>query len=214
MFDYYDCVSLFHKLLKHTKQDLYVVKVQAGGWLVQDVQCVSGSLACQFCCKLHSLALSSRQCYCGLTELHIAQSHINQCLQLLSYRRDVFKECICLADRHFQHIVDALAFVFHGESVILVPASPAFRAHHIDRREEIHLYHLDSGSLALLASSAWHVEGEASGLEAADLRVRSRFKKVPYVVEDTCKCGRVASRCASDRALVDLYELVDVLLSH
>lgn len=99
----------------------------------------------------------------------------------------------------------------HGQGVLLVPLAPAFVADHVHGRQEVHLYDLDSGSLACLAAATGHIEGEPAGLESPHLGVRSVGEQVADVVEHARECGRIRSRRTSDRALVDLDELVDVL---
>ncbi len=184
--------------------------MQAGGRLVEDVEGVAGALAAEFCGELHPLAFSSGEGHGRLPEPDISKADIHHGLELLGNGRDILEEFVCLADWHFQHIVDVLSLVFDGQGVLLVAAAAAGRADGVDRRQEVHFYDLDAGSLAFLAAAVLDIEGEAAGCEAPHFGVRGLFEEGADVVEHAGECGRVAPRSASDRALVDFYQLVDV----
>ena len=79
------------------------------------------------------------------------------------------------------------------------------------RRQEVHLDDLDAGALALLASASRHIEGEFSGLVAADLGIRGFFVEGADVAEDGGEGGGIGARRAADGALVNLDEFVYVL---
>ena len=65
--------------------------------------------------------------------------------------------------------------------------------------------------MAGLAAPALDVEGEAAGLVAAHLRLLGLGEQVADLVEHAGVGRRVGARCAPDRALVHLHELVQVL---
>ena len=114
-----DCVSLVHKLLQHSEQNLYVFGVQAGCRFVKDVKGVAGALSCEFCGKFHPLAFASRESDRRLPELHISESDIREGLEFLADGGDVAEESVCLAYRHLKHIVDVFPFVFDGKGIVL-----------------------------------------------------------------------------------------------
>ena len=143
--------------------------------------------------------------------MNVTETYIDQRLQFLCDGRDWLEELVGLADRHLKHIVDVFAFVVHGQRVLLVPLAPAFVADHIHGRQEVHLNNLDSGSFAGLAAATGNVEREPAGLEPAHLGVRSVREQITDVIEHTRERRRIGSRRTSDRALVDLNQLVDVL---
>ena len=143
--------------------------------------------------------------------MNVAEAHIDQRLQFLGDGRDRLEELIGLAYRHLKHIIDALALIMHGQRVLFVPLAPALVADHIHGRQEVHLYDLDSGSLAGLTAASGHVEREPTGLESANLSVRSVGEQIPDIVEHAGECRWVGSRRTPDRTLVDLYQFVDVL---
>ena len=143
--------------------------------------------------------------------MNVTETYIDQRFQFLGDGRNRLEELIGLADRHLKHIVDALALVMHGQRVLLVPLAPALIADHIHGRQEVHLDDLDSGPLAGLAASTSHVEAEAARRVAARLRALGLREEVADFGEEAHVGRRVRARGASDRALVDLYQLVDVL---
>ena len=83
MFDDDYGISLFHELLQHIQQHLYVFEMQAGGRLVKNVEGISRAFLGEFGRELHPLAFSSGECDCGLAELHVSESDINQGLEFL-----------------------------------------------------------------------------------------------------------------------------------
>ena len=98
----------------------------------------------------------------------------------------------------------------HRKRIFLVPVTPTFRTDHIHGWKKIHLYDLDAGTLALLATASRDVERKAGSLETAHFGVRSGFEKAAYVVENARECGRIAARRTANRGLVDFYDLVYV----
>ena len=42
MFDHNDSIAEIHQALEHVQKSLHVLKVQAGGWLIQDVERSAG----------------------------------------------------------------------------------------------------------------------------------------------------------------------------
>ena len=211
MFDYDYCISLIHKFLQYVHQYLDVLGVQTCGGLVEYVESVPGRASEQFRGKFHPLAFPTRKCHGRLAEADIAQTHVNQRLELGRDLRHAAEEFIGLAYRHIQYIVDVPALVADFQRVFLVAAAAAFFAYGIDRRQEVHLYDLDSGALAFLAASSCDVEGETAGAEATDFRVYGVGEKVAYVVEYPGEGRRVAARGTSYRTLVDFDEFVYVL---
>src|SRR5690606_23153000 len=65
----------------------------------------------------------------------------------------------------------------------------------------------------VLAAAALDVEGEASGLVAADLRLGGLGEQSADVVEDVGVGGRVGARGAADGRLVDVDHLVDEVVA-
>ncbi|MNC54563.1 hypothetical protein D3C75_1040510 [compost metagenome] len=73
-------------------------------------------------------------------------------------------------------------------------------------------FHLDQAiTLAGLAASAFHVEGETPGAITAGAGFRHAGKQLANRCEQAGVGGRVGARRAADRALVDVDHLVEVL---
>ena len=78
-------------------------------------------------------------------------------------------------------------------------------------RQEVHLYHLDAGALAVLASASGDVEGESASLITAHLGIRRFLEEGADVAEHARERGWIGAWRTADRALVYLYELVNIL---
>ena len=172
MLDNKDGVSLVHQFLEHVQKHFNVFGVETGGGFVKDVEGVAGSRAEELGRQFHPLAFSSGEGHRTLTQVHVTQSHVLVCLEFLGYLRNRLEEFVGFRNGHFKHVVDVFPLIVDGEGVFLVPPSPALVADHIHGREEIHLYHLDAGALAFLATTTGHVERESSGPEATHFRIR------------------------------------------
>ena len=94
-------------------------------------------------------------------------------------------------DRHVQHVVDVLPFVFDFERLPIITVASAGLAGDIDIGQEIHLDSLHSGTPALLAAAALHVEGEAPRLEPSDLGRRASIRTA-------CGCRKRRSNRSPD----------------
>ena len=149
-----------------------------------------------------------------MSQTYIAQSYVNERLQLRRNCRDILKECIGFADRHLQYIVDVLALISYSQRIIPISPATTFAAYDIDGRKEVHFDDLYSRTLTFLASAARDIEREASCLETSYLGVRSRFKEVADIIEHSSECCRIASRSPSYRTLVNLYKFVDILYTY
>src|SRR5690606_20094945 len=84
-------------------------------------------------------------------------------------------------------------------------------ARHIDVRQEMHLYLDDTVTLAGFAASALDVETEAAGLVTACTGFLGAGKQVANRREQARVGSRVGARRATDRALVDIDDLVEML---
>src|SRR5690606_34405947 len=83
--DHDDRIALIDEFVEHFEQLGDVVKVQAGRWLIQDVERLASRLARQFLGKLDTLRLAARQ-RCGLLAyLDVAESNLLQCLQPVAH---------------------------------------------------------------------------------------------------------------------------------
>ena len=99
----------------------------------------------------------------------------------------------------------------HLERLAVVALALAHLARHVDVGQEVHLDLHEPVALTRLAASALHVEREAPRPVAADLRFRQLGEQLADRREQPRVRRRIRARRATDRALVDVDDLVDVL---
>ncbi|MNT54744.1 hypothetical protein D3C72_1919270 [compost metagenome] len=104
MLDHDDRVALFDQLMQHFKKLCHVVEVQAGGWLIKNVECASGCAARQFLGKFHTLCFTAGKCRCLLTNLDIAEANLDECFKLVPNRRNCGKELSTFFNGHVEHV--------------------------------------------------------------------------------------------------------------
>ena len=88
-----------------------IVKVQAGGGFVENVQGLTRTAFAEFLGELHALCFAAGKRRRGLAEVDVVEPDTGNRLQLDLQRRDIFEKFLCLFDRHFQHVGDGFAFV-------------------------------------------------------------------------------------------------------
>ena len=143
--------------------------------------------------------------------MDVAQSDVAQRLELVVEAREVLEEVAGLVDGHVEDFGDIAALEAHIEGLGVVALAVALFAGHVDVREELHLDFLDAVAGADLASAALDIEGEASGLVAAQLGVVGHREDLADEVEESGVGGGVRARRLADGALVDDNHLVHVL---
>ena len=159
------------------------------------------------------MRLTARKGSRGLTYFNISESDVKKRAELSLYLRNAVKKAHSLLDRHFKHVVNALALVLDLKGVAVVSFSITNVAFHVYVGQEIHLNALDAVALARLAPTAPDVEGEASCAKAPCRRDLGLGKEVTYVSKQS-RVGRgVGARSSSYRALVDGDNLVKMLES-
>ena len=126
-------------------------------------------------------------------------------------RREVLEQRQRLVDGQLEHVGDRLAAVLDLERLAVVAPSLALLAGHVDVGQEVHLDRDHAVALARLAAPALHVEREAARLEAARLRLGHHREQIADEREQPGVGGRIRSRRAPDRRLIDLDHLVDEL---
>ena len=94
---------------------------------------------------------------------------------------------------------------------MIVSSTTAHLTRYIHIWQEVHFYLGDTVSAAGLTSSALHIEAEASLLISSHLSLWHLCKEVSNRIEHSRVSRRVRSRRASDRRLVNIYNLIEVL---
>src|ERR1039458_8948839 len=130
VFDDDDRIAQVGQTEQHVEQLLHVVEVQAGGGLIEKVKSFAGLALAQLAGQLDALRLAARQGDSRLTEMNVAEAHIDQGLQFLFYLRNVFENGQRVGDRHLQQIGNGVAIVFYGQRFMIVAPSAANLAEH------------------------------------------------------------------------------------
>ena len=183
--------------------------MQAGGGLVEDVQGAAGVASRQLLGQLHPLRFAAGQSGRALAELDVAQAHVDQGLELARDRRHRFEQLQRLLDGHLQHVVDAVALVQDVQGLAVVALAVAHVAGHVHVGQEVHLDLDQAIALAGLAAAAAHVEAEAARRVAACARLGHLRIQFAQGREQAGIGGRIGTRGAPDRRLVDVDHLVE-----
>jgi len=113
-------------------------------------------------------------------------------------------------DGHIQHIRDAVALEMHLQGFAVEAGAVTDIAGHVNIRQELHFDAQFALALAGLAASAMHVERETAGFVAAHLAFGQFGKQPADLFEQAGVGGRVGTRRAPDRRLVDVDDLVEM----
>ena len=126
-------------------------------------------------------------------------------------RGDRLEEVRRLLDRHLENFGDRLPLVVDLEGFPVIPGAATHLAGDVDVWQEVHLDLQGSVAMACLATTALDVEREPARPVAAHLRLVGRREQAANLIEDTCVGSRVGPRRASDRRLVNLDQLVEIV---
>lgn len=75
-------VTFVDESLQHQQQLVHVFEVQAGGGLVENVDCLAGGTSLQLGGQLHALGFATRQRGGWLSETDISQPDVHQCVKV------------------------------------------------------------------------------------------------------------------------------------
>ncbi len=165
----------------------------------------------QFFRQLDALCLSPAQRRRGLTQLDVSEADALQRAQLVGDGRKVFEQRQCLIDRQLEHVRDRLAAILNVERLAVVAPALALLARDVHIGQKVHLDRNHAVALAAFAAPAFHVEREAARPEPAGLRLGQHGEQLANEREQARVGGRIGARRPSDRRLIDLDHLVDVL---
>src|SRR5205814_9035007 len=103
------------KLEEHFEQLGHVVKVQAGGRLVENVEGASGGFAAEFGAELEALGFAAAQGRGGLAEPDIAQAHLGEREAAFINLGHSAEKVHRFIDGHIEHVGDIHALVINLE---------------------------------------------------------------------------------------------------
>ena len=118
---------------------MHIGNVQACGGFVQHIDRTARAALTELCCQLHPLGLAAGECGAALPQLHIAQTHIVESLDLVQNLLLVCEEGAGLLHRHIQHIRNVLSLVAHLQRLPVIPLAAANVAGDVNVRQEMHL---------------------------------------------------------------------------
>ena len=199
--------------VQHAQQQVDIVEMQTGRRLVQYVQRAPGIALREFERQFHALRFAAGEGRRALTERDVAEAHVEQRVQLACDRRHRSKKFGGLLDRHAEHFGDVLAFVLNVERLAVVALAMAHLARHVDVREKVHLDLDDAVALAGFAAPAFYVERKTAGTVTAFARHRHASEQFADRREEPGVGRGIRARRASDRALIDVDDLVEMIES-
>src|ERR1700694_514257 len=162
-------IAPVHELIQHFQQMMDVFKMQTGGRLVENIKSFARVALGQLGGQLYPLRLAATQRYGRLAKRDVSQAHILEHFDLAVQQRNVLKEFRSLFHGHVQYIGNGFALVTYLQRFAVVALAVAFFAMDIYVRQEIHFNGAQAASFAHFAAAAFHIEGKAPRIVAADL---------------------------------------------
>ena len=192
-------VARLDEPLEHREQLPHVGHVEAGRWLVEDVEGFAGGPLGQLPRQLHPLGLAARERGGRLAEVEVIETDVAECLELAGDVGGVGKELPRVAHLHVQKFGDVFALPADLERVFGKPGPAADLARHPHVRQKIHVEPHRAVALAGFAPAAGHVEAEPARLPAPLLRLGEHREQAADVVPHLHVGRRVAPRRPPDR---------------
>ena len=204
-------VPLVNQFLDHIHQHADVLKMEARGGFIHNIDGIAGTDLGKLTGQFHPLGLAAADRCTRLADLQIPQAHTVERFNDALDTRVGIEKGEGFADGHFQHIGDVLALVVNFERFPVVAPAVAALAGYIYVGQEIHFDLFNTVAATLLAAAAFHVKGEPALTVTADFRLRHLRKQLPYRVEHFGVRSGIGSGRAPDRALINGDNLVDVI---
>src|SRR6266567_5442682 len=204
-------VAEINEALQDVEEFSHVVKVQAGGGLVEDIESAAGLALGKFAGQFDALGFAAGKRGGGLAERDVAEADFDECRKFLLNLRNVFEKFQRVGGRQIQDITNGMAFVTHGERFRIVAAAAAHFTHHVNVGKKIHFDAAEAVSLAGFAAAAFYVEAEAPGAVAALARFRKHGEEIADRSEDAGVGSRIRAWGAADGGLIDFDDFVDLL---
>ena len=209
MLDDHQRVAVLAQPLQHLDELCHVVKVQAGGGLIKNVEGAAGVAFGEFFGQLDALRLAAGKRGRVLAEGDVAEPHVHEGGELAVQCGHGFEELGGFFHRHAQHLVHGLAAVVNLQRFSVVAAALAGVAGDVDVGQKVHLDLDHAIALTGFAASATHVEAEAARRVAAGAALGHRREQVADGAEQPGVGGGVGAWGAADGRLVDVDDLVE-----
>ena len=143
--------------------------------------------------------------------MDITQPDIAQRLELLQDARLILEGRTGFFDGKIEDLGNTATAEVHFHRFPIESLAFAHVARHEHVGEEMHFDLYESVALTALAPSALHIEREATGPVAADLGLWELGEQFAHRREDARVRGGIRAWRATDRALVDVDDLVEML---
>ncbi len=211
------------QLAKRHQQLSYIVEMQPGGRLVQDVQHpASAALPAlrrarfrsrrrQMRRQLHPLRFPAGKRRRRLPQPHVAQPNLLEHRQLVDNLRVARKKAQRFAHRHLQHLINAPALVVDLQRARLVARPVALLAGQLHIGQKLHLDRHRPVALAHIAAAPRHIEREVPRGVPPPLRLRLRRKQLADCVERLDVRHWIRPGRASDGRLIHQHNIVQPL---
>ncbi len=134
------CIPCIDERIQDTHELSDVRGVKAGRRLIENVERAATRRLGKLVGKLDALCFAARQCVRGLSQGEIAESNRVQQSDGSLHRRDVFKEDLCIGERHLENLMDVLVPKAFRERLFVEPAATTALAMHVNVREKAHLH--------------------------------------------------------------------------
>ena len=138
----------------------------------------------------------------------IGEPHVNKSLQFSRDSWDSIEEIAGVFDCHFENFVDVLSFVGDLQGLPVIALALTDITGDIYVRQKVHL-HLDhTVTLTCLAATSLNVERESSGFVTTATSFLCAGKQLSHGGKDAGVSRWIGSRCAADRALINIHDFV------
>src|SRR5213075_2947611 len=181
--------------------------------LIQDVQGATRIPLGELSRELHALGFAAREGRRRLSEMDVSESYVVEQFEFRPDTRLMLEEIERLRDRQVEHIGDRLSFITDLQRFTIVPPAFTDLARDVDVGQEVHLDFHEPVALAGFAASAFDVEREPPRTVAAQLRLGQIGEQLANRREQAGVRRRIGARGATDRTLIDIDNLVDVVES-
>src|ERR1700730_17122401 len=134
--------------------------MKSRGRLIQDIHGAARRPAGKLRGQFDALSFTTRKRRSRLSQAHISQTNIIQCLHLVGNRGNVREEGGGLLYSHIQHIGNAFAFVMDLQGFTIVAFTFTYFTWYINIGQEVHFDFHNTLTFTGFTNSPFDVEGE------------------------------------------------------
>src|SRR6185312_9239112 len=124
--------------LEHGQQLRNIVKVQSGGWLIEQIQRAPAAALGELARELDALSLAARECGCALAQSQVSETDLGQSGELAGRGRYIGEQPRGLLDRGLEDLVNIATPIEDLEGLAVVAPPAAHVARHVDVGQEVH----------------------------------------------------------------------------